>query len=375
MKVLITFLTFGKDIFGGIEHSLFNFIIGLIDNGNEVIIYTSKMFEIDKKINGLSIYYSAYLISKFDEDSSKIDELINLNLKSNKAKIEIELKSIIKRVRPSYILAIDHLWGIIPLINIWDVSCPIGLYLRMNLNLKLLDRVAKMPFKHFFGTSQYLIAQIKKSCYNFQKQNVLLLPNSIQLDKLVQSENITNSKMIFCNSRLSPEKGIEFLIRAFEFVLKEKSDAELYLCCGSFHFGNNKQLLNYIHKKCSISSILEERIKYLPLLKWKEVPKYIRMAKVMVLPSKEETFGNAALEAMALGKPLVYTKVGNLPNLIKDSGIPVDYGDVNGLAHAILNVLLNKIDIKSMSLKGIKNAQNYSNHIISNQFIDYINSD
>lgn len=45
MRILITFLTYGENIFGGIEHSLFNLVYGLINNGHEVSIYTSRMFE------------------------------------------------------------------------------------------------------------------------------------------------------------------------------------------------------------------------------------------------------------------------------------------------------------------------------------------
>lgn len=242
----------------------------------------------------------------------------------------------------------------------------------MNLNIRLLNDTAEMPFKHFFCTSKYLIKKIKESSINFRKKKIILLPNSIDLNNYSTVKNKSNKNIIFCCSRLSDEKGIEFLIETFQNVINIKSDVELLLCGGDFHFGNKTIMQTFIKSKCNNNPKLRKKIKILPLLKWNEIPKYLNLAKIVVIPSKDETFGNSALEAMALGKLIIYSKRGNLPYLIKDSGIPIDYGNIDSFSAAIINTLSGKIKLKEISDKAINYSKHYDNNLISKKFIYYI---
>jgi glycosyltransferase involved in cell wall biosynthesis len=64
-------------------------------------------------------------------------------------------------------------------------------------------------------------------------------------------------------------------------------------------------------------------------------------ADVFVLPSRNEAFSIALLEAGALGKPVVATSVCGVPELIQDgfTGVRVPPEDVDALANGILRVL------------------------------------
>ena len=68
---------------------------------------------------------------------------------------------------------------------------------------------------------------------------------------------------------------------------------------------------------------------------------YLRAADVVVLPSRSEGIPNVALEAMALGRPLVATAVGGTPEVVVDgrTGILVPAGDAPALAQAVRRVL------------------------------------
>ena len=60
----------------------------------------------------------------------------------------------------------------------------------------------------------------------------------------------------------------------------------------------------------------------------------IRLAHVILMPSEMESFGLAALEAMACGVPAVSTRVGGVPELITDGedGFLEEVGDIPRLA-------------------------------------------
>jgi glycosyltransferase involved in cell wall biosynthesis len=67
----------------------------------------------------------------------------------------------------------------------------------------------------------------------------------------------------------------------------------------------------------------------------------MRRLDVLVLPSHEEPFGTVLAEAMAVGTPVVATRVGGLEEVVRDgvTGRLVAPGDPDALAGAVLEVL------------------------------------
>jgi glycosyltransferase involved in cell wall biosynthesis len=377
MKICLVHLTFGEDVFGGVENSMFNLAIGLLNLGHKVIVYTSRTYA--KRINKseIKIYNSKYLKNKFLPISKDIDLEILDSYNYNKSYIEDEISEIIRIEKLDYILAVDHLWGIIPYIEIWNLGCKIGLLFHMYYKPELIKRALLLPFDHFFGVSNFLIKNIYQDFNSFIKKTIHLLPNSINFKMFQLTNTVQNNQVedfIFCNARMATGKGIEILLNAFEKVIQERPNINLLLCGGAYHFGDRNVTLKKIKKIIKKNQQLKTRLTILPLLKWSEIPNYLFLSKLVVLPTQFESFGIAALEAMASGIPLITTSTGNLPDLVQDAGILVNYGDIDGLYKAIMKIFSDQQLSLLLSKKGQNIAINYDNAIVADRFIYLITS-
>jgi N-acetyl-alpha-D-glucosaminyl L-malate synthase BshA len=72
-----------------------------------------------------------------------------------------------------------------------------------------------------------------------------------------------------------------------------------------------------------------------------DVETLLSVADLFLLPSQEEAFGLAALEAMSCGVPVIGTRVGGVPEVVEDgkTGFLLEVGDVDGMACAALCLL------------------------------------
>jgi N-acetyl-alpha-D-glucosaminyl L-malate synthase BshA len=79
---------------------------------------------------------------------------------------------------------------------------------------------------------------------------------------------------------------------------------------------------------------------------------------VFLIPSQSESFGLAALEAMACGLPVVSSSVGGLPELIKhnETGFIAEIGDVDRMAKYVIDLLKTKRKYDDFSRNSRKRA-------------------
>ncbi len=121
-------------------------------------------------------------------------------------------------------------------------------------------------------------------------------------------------------AQLSPWKGQDTAIEALRLLSAEDIDAHLLLI-GSAKFVaratrfDNEAYVARLHRLIADAG-LEDRVSWLG--EREDVPELVRALDVLLLPSWEEPFGRALIEAMALGVPVVSTNVGGPPEIVED---------------------------------------------------------
>jgi glycosyltransferase involved in cell wall biosynthesis len=131
--------------------------------------------------------------------------------------------------------------------------------------------------------------------------------------------------------RLAPIKGLEHLLDAFRDLSREFPDLLLVL----LGEGPSRSSLEEQASRNGIS----HAVRFLGRVE--NVPDYVRVADVFVLPSLQEGMPNALLEAMAAGLPAVATRTGGILDLLENgrSGLLADPGNDRELAEGIRTLL------------------------------------
>jgi glycosyltransferase involved in cell wall biosynthesis len=87
----------------------------------------------------------------------------------------------------------------------------------------------------------------------------------------------------------------------------------------------------------------KDRLIVLPMIPFKDLPEHLAAADVVVIPQRKtsDTLGQMPakiFDAMAMAKPIVSTRVSDIPEVLGDTGYLVDPDNVNQLADAIAHV-------------------------------------
>jgi len=161
-----------------------------------------------------------------------------------------------------------------------------------------------------------------------------------------------NSLTVGTVGRLVPVKGPEFLIEVAKYIISKYPDI-------FFIFTGNGPLRQDLEKKVLKMDIKENII----FLGWrKDVPKIISIYDIFVLPSLNEGMGRVLVEAMVIGKPIVASNVGGIPDLVihNKNGFLAPPKNPEELAKYIEILLCNKEKREGMGQAGKEIALNFS---------------
>lgn len=140
------------------------------------------------------------------------------------------------------------------------------------------------------------------------------------------------------SGRINKDKGVSELIYTMH-QLKEHPHIKLMIIGGSFFGNTSKENAFIIQLKEKAKAILE-RIVFTGYISYSQMPDYLQLADVAVLPSMwNEPFGLTVVEAMAAGLPLITTRSGGIPEICDGVATIVERDDiVPNLADAILDL-------------------------------------
>jgi L-malate glycosyltransferase len=140
-------------------------------------------------------------------------------------------------------------------------------------------------------------------------------------------------------SNFRPVKRVTDVVKIFARVAEE-SPAQLVLVGD----GPDRSAAEFLAHDLGI----QQRVHFLG--KQDRVNELLALADLLLMPSELESFGLAALEAMACKVPAIATRVGGVPELIDDgvTGMLYPVGDVEGMAAGALSLLHDPARLKAM---------------------------
>ncbi len=202
--------------------------------------------------------------------------------------------------------------------------------------------------------SKYIKLHMQK--LGIQENKLKVIYNGIDLDSYKKLNKIKNDNFtIGTVGRVNAKKGIDTVLRAFEKVLIDYPNLKLNIV------GDGPLKEEYI--KLSIKLGINENVKFLGYMQPKEVMAEMSKWHLFILASKSEGFGMVLIEAGALGIPIIATRVGAIPEIIKDdyNGYLVDVDSIYQIYKKILYLIHSKNNRKRLSKNGLENVnENFS---------------
>jgi glycosyltransferase involved in cell wall biosynthesis len=176
--------------------------------------------------------------------------------------------------------------------------------------------------------------------------------------------------VIVYSGRTNKDKGVAELISAM-LLLKDYTNIKLIIIGGSF-FDNAHEDDEFILSLKVKAKKMRDRIAFTGFIPYKEVPNYLQLADIAVLPSMwEEPFGLTIVEALAAGLPLITTRSGGIPEICEGIATIVDKENVvNNLATAILDLYQHPEKREQMAKASIERARLFDKETFARNFFE-----
>ena len=164
------------------------------------------------------------------------------------------------------------------------------------------------------------------------RDTLTLDPEQFDSEATKEAWGLKGKKVLMFLGTPRPHKGIDDL----RMVLEKIDDSDVYLLI----VGADDPALVSGAKWTAV----RERVRIFPKIPWENFPEYLAAADILLVPQRHTTDSVGQIparlfDAMAMGKPIVATRVSDIPEVLGDCGYLVDPGEPAQLSDAIQSIL------------------------------------
>ena len=169
-------------------------------------------------------------------------------------------------------------------------------------------------------------------------------------------------KILVHTSNFRKVKRVEDVIRIFEIVSKKVNSKLLMIGDGP-----ERKSMEDLCRKLNLC----DEVRFLG--KQEAVEEILAISDLFILPSENESFGLAALEAMACEVPVISSNAGGIPEVNIDgvTGYMCEVGDVEGMANRCIELLEDEISLAVFRKNAFNQAKRFDIHEILPQYENY----
>ena len=206
----------------------------------------------------------------------------------------------------------------------------------------------------------------------FQFDDIRVIPNFVcQHDyqrhpvEALQGELAPNGETLLVHvSNFRPVKRPVDCVEIFARVFKKQSQTRLVMV------GDGSERTNAEHRARCLG--VSEKCSFVG--KQPNIVGYLSAADILLLPSEQESFGLAALEAMACEVPVIASRVGGIPEVVTDgeTGFLSEVGDVVKMAEDATRLVADEKLRKKMGARARASAiSRYRTDIVIPQYLEF----
>ncbi|HXK33471.1 MAG TPA: glycosyltransferase, partial [Dehalococcoidia bacterium] len=161
---------------------------------------------------------------------------------------------------------------------------------------------------------------------------VSVIPYGVDLEQFVPDGRPQTRERVVVGTagRLSPEKGLEHLLRAAALLRDEGLGVDVVIAGEGPEEEPLRRLCDELR--------LGDRVRFHPWVEHERLAELLREYDIFAIPSTWEGFGVSAVEAAAMGLPVVGSDVHGIPDVVLngETGLLAPPGDPRALADAIV---------------------------------------
>jgi len=350
MRVAIIVSAFPPNKLGGTEIATYNIAMHLARNGHEVHVITT-----DERMSSICPEWGFYVHRIFHRNIRFVGVVSFW--------CEIFLR--LQRIDPDIVHVQSFSIGIPAVISRKILRKPYVVWGRgsdIYTPWMFKDQISRLVIKNADAVIA-LTDDMKEKMVKIYNKHVYVIPNGIDFSKFNNLSREDAKKrlkikkyetIITFVGTLRDIKGVEYLVKAIKIIICKNKNIMLMLIGD----GNEKEKLKTLIEKLN----LEKHISFVGKVKNEEIPLYMAISDVFVLPSLSEGFPNVVLEAMASGLPIIASSVGGVPGIITDgeNGFLVEPRNPEQIAKNVFLLLKDSLLRNKISQNNKEKAKDYS---------------